>query len=204
MFIDKGTLVRVICCDDTTYTGKIYKTVIQLCGDNNRPNVLVFISQDKRFIANDGDFGCAALCVDKIKSLQCVDELGSTIENVAKEREELDKKAYRKQRNSEKIRRYKERHNNEYEAQYMKVYQKWYTRIRRAKEKGQLSADKLKDCNDIFSNFTSESYEKRTDVRNGNISSEAFSKWINDFEIQINMLWTDKNPTSAVTDKKII
>ena len=97
----------------------------------------------------------------------------------------------RKQRNSEKLSRYKEKHNDEYEAQYMKIYQKWYSRIRRAKEKGQLSENNLQICSDIFSNFTSESYEKRNDVRNGAISSEAFSQWIDNFEIQMNMLWTD-------------
>lgn len=97
----------------------------------------------------------------------------------------------RKQRNSEKLSRYKEKHNDEYEAQYMKVYQRWYTRIRRAKEKGQLTGDKLQLCNDIFSNFTSESYEKRNGVRNGDITPEAFSEWINNFEIQMNMFWAD-------------
>ena len=97
----------------------------------------------------------------------------------------------RKQRNSEKLSRYKEKHNDEYEAQYMKVYQRWYTRIRRAKEKGQLAGDKFQICNDIFSGFTSESYEKRNDVRNGSISPEAFSRWIDNFEIQMNMLWKD-------------
>ena len=99
--------------------------------------------------------------------------------------------ACRKQRNSEKLSRYKEKHNDEYEAQYMKVYQRWYTRIRRAKEKGQLTGDNLQLCNDIFSNFTSESYEKRNGVRNGDISPEAFSEWIENFEIQMNMLWAD-------------
>ena len=100
--------------------------------------------------------------------------------------------ACRKQRNSEKLIRYKEKHNDEYEAQYMKVYQRWYTRIRRAKEKGQITEDKLQTCNDIFSNFTSESYEKRNDVRSGSISPEAYSQWIDNFEIQMNMLWKDK------------
>ncbi|MDE6591909.1 MAG: helicase associated domain-containing protein [Oscillospiraceae bacterium] len=97
----------------------------------------------------------------------------------------------RKQRNSEKLRRYKEKHNDEYEAQYMKIYQKWYSRIRRAKENGQLSGDRLLICNDIFSGFTSASYEKRNDVRNGDISPEAFTRWIDNFEIQMNMFWAD-------------
>ena len=71
MFIESGTLVKAVNCDGATYTGTIYKTTIQLCSDdNNRPHALVFISQDKRFIAEEGDFGCVALWVDKIKSLE--------------------------------------------------------------------------------------------------------------------------------------
>lgn len=97
--------------------------------------------------------------------------------------------ACRNQRNIEKLSRYKEKHNDEYESEYMKVYQRWYTRIRRAKEKGQISGDNLQICNDIFSNFTSESYEKRNGVRNGDISSQAFKRWIDNFEIQMNMFW---------------
>lgn len=99
--------------------------------------------------------------------------------------------ACRKQRNSEKLSRYKEKHNDEYEAQYMKVYQRWYTKIRRAKEKGLLTGDKLQLCNDIFTGFTSESYEKRNSVRNGDITPEAFSEWIDNFNIQMNMFWAD-------------
>jgi len=97
----------------------------------------------------------------------------------------------RKQRNSEKLSRYKEKHNDEYEAQYMKVYQRWYTKIRRAKEKGLLTGDKLQLCNDIFTGFTSESYEKRNSVRNGDITPEAFTRWIGNFDIQMNMFWAD-------------
>ncbi len=71
MFIENGTLVKVVYCDDTTYTGTIYKTTIQLCeDDDDRPHALVFISQDKRFTAQEGDFGCVELWVDKIKSLK--------------------------------------------------------------------------------------------------------------------------------------
>lgn len=71
MFIENGTLVRAVCDDNTTYTGTVYKTTIQLCkDDNNRPHALVFISQDKRFIKQEGDFGCASLWVDKLKELK--------------------------------------------------------------------------------------------------------------------------------------
>lgn len=71
MFIENGTLVRAVNCDGKTYTGTIYETTIQLCGDdNNRPHALVFISQDKRFIEQDGEFGCASLWVDKLQKLE--------------------------------------------------------------------------------------------------------------------------------------
>lgn len=96
--------------------------------------------------------------------------------------------ACKKQRNSEKIIRYKEKHNDEFEAQYMKVYQRWYTRIRRAKEKGQLTGDKLQLCDNIFSNFASESYEKRNAVRSGEISPEAYLQWINEFDNRMNIV----------------
>lgn len=71
MFIEKGTLVKVTYCDNTTYTGRVYKTTIQLCkDDNDRPHALAFISQDKRYIKQEGEFGCVSLWVDKIKSLE--------------------------------------------------------------------------------------------------------------------------------------
>lgn len=73
MFIESGTLVKAIYYDGTSYTGTIYKTTIQLCDDdNNRPHALMFISQDKRFDTEEGDFGCAALWVDKIQVLKCL------------------------------------------------------------------------------------------------------------------------------------
>lgn len=62
MFIENGTLVKVTCCDNATYTGRVYKTTIQLCKyDNDRPHALVFISQDKRYIKQEGEFGCVSL-----------------------------------------------------------------------------------------------------------------------------------------------
>ena len=95
----------------------------------------------------------------------------------------------KKQSAIEKKNRYIEKHNDEYEAQYMKVYQKWYTRIRRAKAKGQMSKDKLQICNKIFSSFTSESYEKRYDVRNGKITHDAFLEWLDNYNNQMNTLF---------------
>lgn len=93
------------------------------------------------------------------------------------------------QRNSEKLSRYKEKHNDEYEAQYMKVYQRWYTRIRRAKEKGRLPEDKLQYCNDLFADFTAKSRQKRNDVHNQNITSEEYERWLIDFDEQMNQIY---------------
>lgn len=93
--------------------------------------------------------------------------------------------ACRKDAVAEKTIRYKENHNDEYEALYIKVYQRWYTRIRRAKAKGQLTDDKLKICNDIFSRFSSESCIKRSSVKNGDMSAYEFEEWIASFENQL-------------------
>ena len=71
MFITEGTLVRAVYDDDTVYTGTVYKIVIQTCKeDNNIPHAAVFISQDKRFIEQDGEFGCADIWVERIKSIE--------------------------------------------------------------------------------------------------------------------------------------
>lgn len=71
MFIKNGRLVKVTYCDGTTYTGTVYKTAVQLCvDDDSRPYALVFISQNKCYAEKEGDFGCAALWLDKIKSLE--------------------------------------------------------------------------------------------------------------------------------------
>lgn len=66
-------LIKAICDDETTYTGKVYKIVIQICeDDDNRPHALLFISQDKKYIEQDGEFGCASLWVDKLKSIEVI------------------------------------------------------------------------------------------------------------------------------------
>ena len=62
-----------VCATDNngkTYSGNVYKIVIQPDeNDNNRPHALLFISQDKEYIKQEGEFGCAALWVNKIKSI---------------------------------------------------------------------------------------------------------------------------------------
>lgn len=74
MFIEEKMLIKATCEDGTTFTGKVYKIEIQLCeDDNNRPHALLFISQDKRYIEQDGEFGCVSVWVDKLKSIEVMD-----------------------------------------------------------------------------------------------------------------------------------
>ncbi len=69
MFIKKGDYVKAVA-DEGTYTGTVYDIVIQNCKDKgNRPHALIFISQDKNLINEEGDFGCASLWVDKLHEL---------------------------------------------------------------------------------------------------------------------------------------
>lgn len=71
MFIEEKKKIRAITDDNKTYTGSVYRIVIQSCkDDNNKPHALLFISQDKAYIEQDGEFGCASLWVDKLKSIE--------------------------------------------------------------------------------------------------------------------------------------
>lgn len=73
MFIEENMLIKATCDDGTTYTGKVYKIVVQICeNDNSRPHALMFISQDNRNIKQEGEFGCASLWVDKLKSIEAI------------------------------------------------------------------------------------------------------------------------------------
>lgn len=75
MFIEENMLIRTVCDDGTVFTGRVYRIVIQLCeDDNNRPHALLFISQDKKYIEQDGEFGCASVWVDKLKSVEILSE----------------------------------------------------------------------------------------------------------------------------------
>lgn len=70
MFIEEKMKVCAITDDGRTYSGFIYKIVIQLCkDDDNRPHALLFISQEKDYIKQDGEFGCIALWADKLKHI---------------------------------------------------------------------------------------------------------------------------------------
>ena len=71
MLFKENQLVKATDSNNQTYTGTIYKMAIQNCeDDSNKPHALVFISQDKRFLETEGDFGCVSLWVDKLKSLE--------------------------------------------------------------------------------------------------------------------------------------
>lgn len=70
MFFEKGNMVTAIDENGRSYTGTILTIVIQNCKDDcNRPHALLFISQDKRFIDKEGEFGCISLWVDKLHSI---------------------------------------------------------------------------------------------------------------------------------------
>ena len=73
MFIEEKMKIRVTDDYENSYTGSVYKIVIQSCeDDNNRPHAILFISQDKKYIEQEGEFGCASLWVDKLKSIEIV------------------------------------------------------------------------------------------------------------------------------------
>lgn len=71
MFIEENMLIRATHYDGTTYTGTVYKIVIQPCeNDSNRPHALLFISQDKRYIEQEGEFGCVSEWVDCLRTIE--------------------------------------------------------------------------------------------------------------------------------------
>lgn len=73
MFIEEKMKVCAIDNDGKTYSGTVYKIVIQPDeNDNNRPHALIFISQDKEYIKQEGVFGCAALWVNKLNSINII------------------------------------------------------------------------------------------------------------------------------------
>ena len=48
MFIEKNMKVKATTKEGPTYTGVVYKIVIQPCrDDNDRPHTLIFISEEK-------------------------------------------------------------------------------------------------------------------------------------------------------------
>lgn len=70
MFIEEKMKVCAIENNGRTYSGIVYKIVIQPCEDDDyRPHTLLFISQEKDCIEQNGEFGCIALWVDKLKRI---------------------------------------------------------------------------------------------------------------------------------------
>ena len=95
----------------------------------------------------------------------------------------------KKERESDYNRRYKERHNNEYEKLYLKIYRKWYTRLNRSKTAMYNTDPSFIQCQEVFSSFISESYDKRTAVSNGDITPDDFKAWIEQAENKMESFW---------------
>ena len=73
MFIEEGMHVKAIDEKGKSFTGDVYKIAVQSCKDDGgRPHALIFVSQDKRYIKDEGEFGCVSLWVDKLKSIDAV------------------------------------------------------------------------------------------------------------------------------------
>lgn len=123
----------------------------------------------------------------------------ATLKKVADDIE--SSREHKKLKSPEKYTRYKERHNNEFEAEYMKVYQRWYTRIRRIREKGQISEDDLLNLYSKFTEFTNGSYDMRSDAQSGKIPPKEFSRWLDDFEMQMNVLLNTLKERRDVNEK---
>ena len=68
MFIEENMRVCAVVNNGSTYSGTVYKIVIQSCEDDDyRPHALLFISQEKNCMGQNEEFGCVALWVDKLK-----------------------------------------------------------------------------------------------------------------------------------------
>ncbi len=67
MFPEKNMKVKATTKEGPTYTGIVYKIVIQPCrDDNDRPHTLIFISEEKPKC----EYGCIALWVDKLEKIE--------------------------------------------------------------------------------------------------------------------------------------
>lgn len=77
MTVERGQLVRVKAIDGNTYTGTIYQIVIEQCeDDDNKPHAMIFISQDRRFINSEGEFGHVSLWLEAIESIRKLEGTG--------------------------------------------------------------------------------------------------------------------------------
>ena len=74
MFIRENMLVKATRHDGVTYTGRVNRIVIQSCDDRGGcPHALMIISQDKRNIESEGDFGCICEWVDQLRSIEVLE-----------------------------------------------------------------------------------------------------------------------------------
>lgn len=73
MFIEEKMKIRVTDENNAIFTGTVYKIDI-VYEKNEKPHALLFVSQDKKYISQEGDFGCAALWADKIQSIEVLEE----------------------------------------------------------------------------------------------------------------------------------
>lgn len=70
MFIEENMKICAIDNNGRSYSGIVYKIVIQPCeDDNNRPHALLFVSQESRSEESKDEFGCIALWVDKLQRI---------------------------------------------------------------------------------------------------------------------------------------
>lgn len=70
MFIEENMKIRAVDKNGKSYSGKVYKIVIQPCEDDkNRPHALLFVSQEVPSKEPEEEFGCIALWVDKLQRI---------------------------------------------------------------------------------------------------------------------------------------
>lgn len=70
MFIKEKDKIKAVTKDGKTFSGDVYKIVIDNNTENNEISTIIFISQDKCYIAQEGDFGCVTLDVKDITHIQ--------------------------------------------------------------------------------------------------------------------------------------
>ena len=73
--IEEGTLVHAVLGNGTAVTGTVSKIVLLPCEqDDNRLHTLLFITQDKRYIKQEGKIGLVSEWFDNLKSLEMIEE----------------------------------------------------------------------------------------------------------------------------------
>lgn len=96
MFIENRMLVRITDKNGKTFTGTLYETTIQPDLENgNKPEAVLFVDQDDRFMDNEGEFGMLAILVSAIESIEILDD-EATVKKIKKENEKIREKHKRK------------------------------------------------------------------------------------------------------------